>query len=154
MAKTALFWVRILIKENFQNIIEFYEHQEGNVDPNLAIGTGDLKVINDLKQARMTLESKRNKIADNIRSLEERRKLVAVNPKNKYHLKGVIIHEGTVSYGHYYSYVNVNGKWFKFDDLQVTEVDMEEVMNTGRGLTEKKSANCYCLVYLKGEAYH
>ena len=88
---------------------------------------------------------------DEIKILESKQKNLIVTQKTKFYLKGVIIHEGDVNYGHYYSYVYVNGSWFKFDDLQVSKVEEFEVMQTGRGLSEKKSANCYCLVYLKGK---
>ncbi len=53
------------------------------------------------------------------------------NPLSKYRLRGVIIHSGQATGGHYYSYICVRnsedprlGKWFKFDDGDVSEVDL------------------------------
>merc|ERR1712130_871868 len=52
----------------------------------------------------------------------------------KYILKGVIIHEGTASGGHYYSYIQERipgdiraGKWYMFNDRQVEEWNVEEM---------------------------
>ncbi|XP_014223439.1 probable ubiquitin carboxyl-terminal hydrolase FAF-X isoform X1 [Trichogramma pretiosum] len=49
----------------------------------------------------------------------------------KYQLTGIVVHSGQASGGHYYSYIlhrqsNGTGKWYKFDDGDVTECKMEE----------------------------
>ncbi|XP_014217217.1 probable ubiquitin carboxyl-terminal hydrolase FAF-X isoform X3 [Copidosoma floridanum] len=49
----------------------------------------------------------------------------------KYQLTGIVVHSGQASGGHYYSYVlhrqsDGTGKWYKFDDGDVTECKMEE----------------------------
>ncbi|XP_030838236.1 probable ubiquitin carboxyl-terminal hydrolase FAF-X isoform X3 [Strongylocentrotus purpuratus] len=52
----------------------------------------------------------------------------------KYRLVGVVVHSGQASGGHYYSYIlhrnggdgNQQGKWYKFDDGEVTECRMED----------------------------
>lgn len=69
--------------------------------------------------------------------------------KINYNLKGIIIHEGDVNYGHYFSFIKINTKWFKFDDLKVDEIEFEEVMARSLGESNKKTENCYCLIYSK-----
>ncbi|XP_001604458.2 probable ubiquitin carboxyl-terminal hydrolase FAF-X isoform X1 [Nasonia vitripennis] len=49
----------------------------------------------------------------------------------KYQLTGIVVHSGQASGGHYYSYIlhrqsDGTGKWYKFDDGDVTECKMEE----------------------------
>ncbi|KAJ8679779.1 hypothetical protein QAD02_015566 [Eretmocerus hayati] len=49
----------------------------------------------------------------------------------KYQLSGIVVHSGQASGGHYYSYIlhrqnDGTGKWYKFDDGDVTECKMEE----------------------------
>ena len=65
----------------------------------------------------------------------------------KYSLRGMVVHSGQASGGHYYSYIRSrqapegkdnNGKdyhWYKFDDGDVTEVKMED--------DEELKAQCY-----------
>ena len=44
----------------------------------------------------------------------------------KYNLRGMVVHSGQASGGHYYSYIRQGDAWFKFDDGDVTEVCMED----------------------------
>ena len=56
----------------------------------------------------------------------------------RYHLTGIVVHSGQASGGHYYSYIHhrrptsstdnsgTTGKWYKFDDGDVTECKMED----------------------------
>jgi len=44
----------------------------------------------------------------------------------KYKLRGMVVHSGQASGGHYYSYIKDGDKWFKFDDGDVTEVNMAD----------------------------
>ncbi|XP_064393950.1 probable ubiquitin carboxyl-terminal hydrolase FAF-X [Halichondria panicea] len=51
----------------------------------------------------------------------------------KYRLKGIVVHSGQASGGHYYSFIQVRKppgsntpKWFKFDDGDVTEAKIED----------------------------
>lgn len=51
----------------------------------------------------------------------------------KYRLVGVLVHSGQANGGHYYSYIiqrngndNERGRWFKFDDRDVTECEMDD----------------------------
>ncbi|KAL7058989.1 hypothetical protein AAHC03_013483 [Spirometra sp. Aus1] len=51
----------------------------------------------------------------------------------RYTLRGVVVHSGQASSGHYYSYIlhhdEVNGtyRWYKYDDTKVSEVDMSNL---------------------------
>jgi hypothetical protein len=44
-------------------------------------------------------------------------------------LTGIVNHSGTAMGGHYTSCVKINGKWFKFDDINVTEIPESAVMD-------------------------
>ena len=43
-----------------------------------------------------------------------------------YKLKGVLVHSGTSEFGHYYSYILVNGKWIEFNDTKVHDFELSE----------------------------
>lgn len=56
----------------------------------------------------------------------------------KYSLKSVSNHDGSLNGGHYYSYVqNANGKWYTYNDTNVSEMNKNEVV----------SRSAYCLFY-------
>ena len=38
----------------------------------------------------------------------------------------MVVHSGQASGGHYYSYIRNKGKWYKFDDGDVTEAKMDD----------------------------
>ena len=38
----------------------------------------------------------------------------------------MVVHSGQASGGHYYSYIKHGDRWYKFDDGDVTEVNMED----------------------------
>ena len=61
------------------------------------------------------------------------------NEKPVYECYGVCNHTGGLSFGHYFSYVKVGGKWFSFNDVQVKEIQEKNVVT--------KAA--YCLFYRK-----
>ena len=114
-----------------------------------SLGGDHSTLVNNLKRDMNQLNFKRQKLRDSIDFLEDKKKEIRPPQNLKYNLKGVIIHEGNVNYGHYYSYVKINDQWVCFNDMQVEQVSEETVIKTGKGFSEKKSANCYCLVYLK-----
>lgn len=55
--------------------------------------------------------------------------------QNNYRLKGVVVHSGQASGGHYYSFVREtaepNSKWLKFDDCEVSEIDLSDEQLAG-----------------------
>ncbi|OWF45254.1 ubiquitin carboxyl-terminal hydrolase 3-like [Mizuhopecten yessoensis] len=81
-------------------------------------------------------------------TVTNREDLSAPEHTHKYDLYGVCVHLGadTTSYGHYISYClqSDNNTWYKFDDEDVTEVNMEYEL-TMRELRE----NAYILFYKK-----
>ena len=121
------------------------------MDEDFSLPGNHSNLIENLKKNQTELQVKKSNLQAKINELKEKQSKIRPPELLKYSLKGVIIHEGTVSYGHYYSYVKINENWFKFNDLEVEQVSEEIVMNNGRGLSSKKSSNCYCLVYLKGK---
>lgn len=66
-----------------------------------------------------------------------------VNTKENvyYELYGVCNHDGIQSFGHYYSYVKINKKWYCFNDIIVKEMRECDVVSKG----------AYCLFYKKKE---
>jgi len=57
-----------------------------------------------------------------------------------YELYGVCNHTGGVLGGHYTSYIkNANGKWYQFNDTNVTEINIDSIV----------SPKAYCLFYRK-----
>ena len=52
------------------------------------------------------------------------------SPTNaQYRLKGVVVHSGQASGGHYYSFIRdsgESGKWLKFDDCDVSEIELTD----------------------------
>ncbi|XP_060078468.1 uncharacterized protein LOC132557958 [Ylistrum balloti] len=81
-------------------------------------------------------------------TVTNREDLSAPEHSHKYDLYGVCVHLGadTTNYGHYISYClqSENNTWYKFDDEDVTEVNMEYEL-TMRELRE----NAYILFYKK-----
>lgn len=84
-----------------------------------------------------------------------------------YQLYGVLVHEGgKADSGHYYVYLNIDGKWFKFNDeivlkvhekqvfdynfggsIDVVELDTREMSVKMRQIVSSSTA--YMLVYVK-----
>ncbi|KAL6121106.1 ubiquitin carboxyl-terminal hydrolase [Nucleospora cyclopteri] len=70
----------------------------------------------------------------------------------KYSLYSVIVHAGNVSEGHFYAYIKIGGKFYKFNDTQVNEVLEEEAVEWnygGENIFSRRTKNYsgYYLVY-------
>ncbi len=66
-----------------------------------------------------------------------------------YNLTGVIVHNGELNNGHYWSYVKKGGKWYKCNDASVDEVNMDnDLLKDLYGDDEKKDS-AYVLFYSK-----
>lgn len=76
----------------------------------------------------------------------DKAKAYAPFSKVSYRLLSVTIHYGDLTGGHYYSYVRVGDRWFRFNDTVVTEVPKSKVFEDGQGLLSS-FAGCYCLFY-------
>ena len=77
-----------------------------------------------------------------------------------YTLVGVLVHDGTPEYGHYYAYMRptVEPKWYRFNDSMVTPVSAHDAIeeNYGRsgngylgGYQSVSSFSAYMLVYVR-----
>ena len=79
----------------------------------------------------------------------------SIEPK-LYDLKGVLVHDGDLNIGHYYSYIQdrETGKWYHFDDENVNPFESSKIMEEcfGGGDNEKKSA--YMLFYEERDSYN
>ena len=57
----------------------------------------------------------------------------------QYELFGIINHIGNINGGHYTSYIRRNNRWFLMDDIQITEIEDRNIINSKN----------YCLFYRK-----
>jgi ubiquitin C-terminal hydrolase len=72
----------------------------------------------------------------NNRYIKDRSKIVCPNlitiNKKHYELRGVIIHSGTVTGGHYYFIgKNLTNTWYKYDDILVKKLNNIDIINQG-----------------------
>lgn len=74
-----------------------------------------------------------------------------------YHLRGFIVHTGTADYGHYYSVIKTNNKWYEFNDKEVKEFDINRLSQEAFGgvIDENplKTKNAYMLFYERSQYY-
>ena len=97
---------------------------------------------------RDNLEEEKRKLSDRRQSIEtEVSTLYSSVEKTKYVLFSIIIHEGGADSGHFYCFVRMQDKWFKFNDFYVREVNELEVMETAFGY-QGSVANAYCVFYM------
>ena len=74
----------------------------------------------------------------------------------EYELQGVLIHSGTAQFGHYYSIIyseekDVTGKWYKFNDTSVTEINYDMMLSDafGNNARQEYGSSAYMLIYQK-----
>jgi len=65
---------------------------------------------------------------------------------HEYQLHSVLVHEGNVNSGHYYSFLNQNDNWFKCNDTQIIQVPESEVWDVSLG-GNNNNGSAYCLIY-------
>jgi ubiquitin C-terminal hydrolase len=75
-----------------------------------------------------------------------------------YDLKGIVVHSGQFSFGHYYSFAEdpISGKWLKLDDDQVSEFDLADLESEcfgGIQTTVNKWTNCVYKTEKTASAY-
>eukprot|EP01022_Parablepharisma_sp_SALTPOND_P023425 TRINITY_DN494_c0_g1_i1.p1 TRINITY_DN494_c0_g1~~TRINITY_DN494_c0_g1_i1.p1 ORF type:complete len:1152 (+),score=161.70 TRINITY_DN494_c0_g1_i1:3596-7051(+) len=95
-----------------------------------------------VEQMEAQLSEYQNKVAHSYDHMENYR----------YRLHSIIIHAGQADSGHYYAFIYdfEQNKWRKYNDIQVTEVDEEEVFKTSIG-EDNSAASAYCLVYVSAK---
>eukprot|EP00941_MAST-03F_sp_MAST-3F-sp1_P003278 g3278.t1 len=72
------------------------------------------------------------------------------DPAYDYALKGIVVHAGTPTGGHYYSIINdSNGKWLKFNDDRVTEFSKNKIAEEcyGGGKATDNVPTAFMLMY-------
>lgn len=64
-----------------------------------------------------------------------------MDPNFEYRLKGILVHSGVAQGGHYYSFIydNVQEKWFKFDDEDVSPFDPANIEAECFGGVQRRS---------------
>lgn len=76
------------------------------------------------------------------------------NETHGYGLFSTIVHSGVADEGHFYCYINLNNKYYKFNDNDVYECSREEALDWNFGgkyahNNRKKTFSAYYLVYLR-----
>ncbi len=123
---------------------------------------------NVLKQKYCTQNNNKPSGNDNVDKYESEKKSVDRNiyddksndidtiNGNNYKLYSVIVHSGSnMDEGHFYTYLNLNKKYYKFNDHTVYETLKEEAINWNYGgnyvynSRRKKSFSAYYLIYRK-----
>jgi ubiquitin C-terminal hydrolase len=94
-------------------------------------------LILHMKRWRMNLSKKNIKIETPI-VLDISRFTLSKEPC-KYELFGIINHQGTIEYGHYYTYIQKNKQWFSLNDNFIQTISEENIIHESN----------YCLFYRK-----
>lgn len=111
------------------------------------------QIITGLENLRQTISSEKDQLQHRSRTIDDEiRRLYSSIEKTKYVLFSIIIHEGTAESGHFYCYVKMKEKWFKFNDFFVREAEEMEVLETAFGF-DGSIANAYCVFYMKEELF-
>jgi len=64
--------------------------------------------------------------------------------EKQYRIQGIVIHEGSADYGHYYSYIKNGDVWIEFNDSKVLTVESSDVFEKSFG---KDRTSAYLLIY-------
>ena len=141
----------MLTQDSLEDMLDFYQSQPENSDPDTELEGSHMATLSHLRATLQQLSSQKNRILATIERKREHIDSLIPAPKVKYHLRGVIIHKGSADLGHYYSFIDVDGEWFRFDDLISEPVDEDMVMQTSLGLAGSPSENSYFLVYAQSD---
>ena len=54
---------------------------------------------------------------------------------NRYHLHSILVHRGTLDYGHYYAFIrpHIDDRWYQFNDAMVTQNTKAFAFRQGQG---------------------
>jgi ubiquitin carboxyl-terminal hydrolase 25/28 len=72
----------------------------------------------------------------------------------RYSLYGVWLHQGVAGSGHYWSYIKnaeTETKWIKFDDVRISEVEEQTVLNEAVGGGARSHTSAYFLIYVENK---
>ena len=139
------------------NFLQSQTNEEPSLEgSDIKIFTPDsLKASSSVNDATSLIREYAARVSDSVNSMKEEletcnREIASTFDTEEmnefvYELKGIIVHDGEVGSGQYYSYVQDNGVWRKFFDMQVSECNEKQVMFDSLG-EYGISAAC-CLVY-------
>ncbi|KAL7646980.1 UNVERIFIED_CONTAM: hypothetical protein RMT77_002237 [Armadillidium vulgare] len=119
---------------------------------------GELPVLQAcLPRWQKEVELQVNYLKKSIEGLENELKLIYEEPSLHhipYKLHAVVVHEGQASGGHYWVYIYDNSRnlWMKFNDIQVTESNWQELLQDSIG--GQNNASAYCLMYIDQTRYN
>lgn len=71
-----------------------------------------------------------------------------------YKLKGIVMHSGTATGGHYISVIRINKLWYKFNDSEVTKISFSEIEKEAFSLNQNNKPNAYLLFYQRSKNKH
>lgn len=116
--------------------------------------------IENKDQIRDSLTGLKTNLEEEKKQLHSRRQAIESETKTLYsHIEGtkysvfsIIIHEGSADHGHFYCFVRMNDKWFKFNDFYVRETSEKEVFEIAYG-GDGSVANAYCVFYMKDSIF-
>ena len=117
-------------------------NQKENIKKKISFWSFPTILVIDLKRFNSNNQKNKNLITFPIDNLDLSKYVVGYKPTSYiYDLYAVCNHSGSVSGGHYTSYIkNANAKWYHFNDTSVTEVALlESIIST----------KAYCLFYRK-----
>lgn len=118
--------------------------------------TGNYVKINKRYEFPETLDLTRFVDSSMDNSVEQSEKKVQLTQNTfKYKIFSIIIHQGLVDEGHFYCYLQLGGKYFKFNDDMVYECSKEEALEWNFGgayqnnSSKEKKFSSYYIVYCK-----
>lgn len=115
---------------------------------------GQNEMASQLDDLRQNFVSEKEKLQERSFAIDKEIKgLYKDIEHTKYVLFSVIIHEGTADHGHFYCFVKMHDKWYKFNDFFVREMEEIEVLETSFGF-EGSTANAYCAFYMNEHIFN
>lgn len=104
-----------------------------------------------INETRKQIESLESQIAQVKNDIEQMYSTLCNIP---YHLHAICVHDGGADSGHYFTFIkdHYQGIWRKFNDIRVTTVSEEEVMEQSIGGFGAMTA--YWLVYISEERFN
>lgn len=111
------------------------------------------QIESSLSVLKTNLEEEKKSLSNRRFAIESETKTLYSHIENtKYVVFSIIIHEGSADSGHFYCFVRMQDKWFKFNDFFVREMTETEVFEIAFGF-EGSVANAYCVFYMKEEMF-
>ena len=94
--------------------------------------------------------TKINSVFDFPCSLDLKTHCVTGVENTEFELTGAVIHSGSATFGHYYSFVTKNNCWYKCNDKTITQVSFDEMYKTASGRENAQTSACLLFYSRKG----